>query len=416
MPDRHPDGRVAGVRPQGRKCPQAGLTVVSSPPIDGEGPLIFISAAEPSADLHGASLIRAVQAVEPTARFAGIAGPAMQEAGCWALHDMTSRSAMLVSALANVGEGLRVLSTTRKHFGRYPFDAAVLIDSPVLNLALAKVAKKRQVPVFYYIAPQVWAWARYRVGRVRRRVDRMAVILPFEERFFRERGIDASYVGHPLFDTLSAREVDPEVRNAIQRGGRPVVALIPGSRSHVVKAVLPGQLEVARGISERFPDAFFPISVANDRVRRIIEPLAAGSGINYATYQGKNRDLIESAELVLVVSGTSTLEVAYYHQPMVVMYNSSRLVYHLLARWLISTPHLSLVNILAERRLVPEFMPYYTSTTPITRCALELLESPERRESMSRELADLLAPMRKPGAPDHAAALLLDMIGGRDGG
>ena len=170
-----------------------------------DAPLIFLSAAEPSADLHGASLIRAVHEIEPAARFVGIAGPAMQDAGCFALHDMTRRSAMLVSALGNVGEGFRVLGITRRHFQRYPFAAAVLIDSPVLNLPLAKVAKTHQVPVLYYIAPQVWAWAKYRVRRVRRRVDRMAVILPFEEPFFRQHRIDATYVGHPLFDSLAAR-------------------------------------------------------------------------------------------------------------------------------------------------------------------------------------------------------------------
>jgi len=375
-----------------------------------DGPMIFISAAEPSADLHGASLIRAVHKIEPGARFVGIAGPAMADAGCFTLHDMTRRSAMLVSALRNVGEGFKVLSITRRHFRRYRFSAAVLIDSPMLNLPLAKVAKAHRVPVLYYIAPQVWAWARYRVRRVRRRVDKMAVILPFEERFFREHRIDATYVGHPLFDTLAKRRPDRALQQTLRQSGEPVVALIPGSRGHVVDAVFPGQLAVARSIAERYPGAFFPISVANDSVRRTIERLAGESGLHCATYHGKNGDLLEAADLVLVVSGTSTLEVAYYHKPMVVMYNGSRLVYHLLARWLISTPHLSLVNILAGRELVPEFMPYYTSTEPIARCALDLLDSPDKQQTMSRELADLLAPIVKSGAPANAAAILLDML------
>ena len=379
--------------------------MTSDPFTDADGPLIFVSAAEPSADLHGASLIQAVREIEPAARFVGIAGPAMKSAGCFALHDMTRRSAMLVSALGNVGEGLKVLGTARRHFKRYPFSAAVFIDSPVLNLPLAKVAKSHHVPVLYYIAPQVWAWARYRVRRVRRRVDRLAVILPFEEQFFREHRIDATYVGHPLFDTLATRRPDPDLRRALRDRGKPLVTLIPGSRRHVVNAVFRGQLAVARSIARRPP-----ISIANDVVQRIIEPAAAESGINYATYQGKNGDLIESADLVLAVSGTTTLEVAYYHKPMVVMYNGSRLVYHCVARWLIRTPHLSLVNILAGRTLVPEFMPYYTSTEPIARCALDLLRSPDQRAAMSHELAELLAPIVKPGAPANTAAILLGML------
>ncbi|MFH0980046.1 MAG: lipid-A-disaccharide synthase [Planctomycetota bacterium] len=381
------------------------------PGSDAEGPLIFISAAEPSADLHGASLIRAASEIEPGVRFVGIAGPAMREAGCWALHDLTRRSAMLLSALRNVGEGFKVLALTRGYFRRYPFAAAVFIDSPMLNLALAKVAKAHRVPVLYYIAPQVWAWGRYRVARVRRRADKLAVILPFEEPFFRRYGIDATYVGHPLFDVLLARRPDPAVRRTIREAGHPVVVLMPGSRTHVVRGVLPGQLAVGRRIAERYPTTHFPISVANDSVRRLIEPLAAESGLNYAAYHGKNADLLESADLVLVASGTSTLEVAYYHKPMVIMYNGSRLAYHLLARWLIRTPHLSLVNILAGRELVPEFMPYYTSTDPLARCALGLLESPDQRQSMSRALADLLAPLVKPGAPANTAAMLLGMVG-----
>jgi lipid-A-disaccharide synthase len=386
---------------------------VTSEPFSPTERLVFISAAEPSADLHGASFIRAARALDPTLRFVGLAGPAMQEAGCWPLHDLTRRSAMLLSALGNVGEGVRILRSTSRHFQRYTFAAAVLIDSPMLNLGLAKVAKARRVPVLYYIAPQVWAWGRYRVHRVRRRVDRMAVILPFEEAFFRTHGIDATYVGHPLFDTLSQRRSDPGFQRTLRSAGRPVVALLPGSRTHVVKSVFPGQLEVARAIAAQHPEAFFPISVANDAARRVIEPLIAQSGLRYATHADRNGDLIEASDLVLVVSGTSTLEVAFYHKPMVVMYNSSRLAYHLLGRWLIRTPHLSLVNILANRPLVPEFMPYYTSTEPIATRALELLGSDAQRAAMSRELADLLAPIVKPGAPGNAAAILLEMLAAR---
>ena len=191
-------------------------------------------------------------------RFVGLAGPAMQEAGCWPLHDLTRRSAMLLSALGNVGEGVRILRSTSRHFQRYTFAAAVLIDSPMLNLGLAKVAKARRVPVLYYIAPQVWAWGRYRVHRVRRRVDRMAVILPFEEAFFRTHGIDATYVGHPLFDTLSQRRPDSGFQRTLRSAGRPVVALLPGSRTHVVKSVFPGQLECRTGHCRAAPRGVFP--------------------------------------------------------------------------------------------------------------------------------------------------------------
>jgi lipid-A-disaccharide synthase len=317
---------------------------------------------------------------------------------------------MLHSALANVGDGLRVLSKAGKCFAREPVRAAVVIDSPTLNLPLAKSAKRHGLPVLYYIAPQVWAWARYRVRKVRRRVDKLAVILPFEETFFRGHGLDATYVGHPLFDTLAARQPDPAVRRAIHAAGQPVVALVPGSRKHVVQSLFADQLEICRAVAARYPQAHFPVSVANDTVRRIIEPAAAASGLNVALYEGKNADVLETADLVLVASGTSTLEVAYYLRPMVVMYKASRLLYHLVGRWLIHTKQFSLVNVLAGRALVPEFMPYYTSTDPIAARALALLDSADERAAMSRSLSELLHPMIKTGAAEATARMLLDMV------
>jgi len=374
------------------------------------GPLIFISAAEPSADLHGASLMRAITRQCPTARFAGVAGPAMKAEGCWAVCDISHRSAMLFAVLGLYGAARRMWATARAHLAAYPFSAVVLIDSPTLHLPLARSAKRLGLPVFYYIAPQVWAWGEFRTRRIRRRVDRMAVILPFEEPFFRLRGIEATYVGHPLFETLLARTCDSQAVARIRSSGSPIIAIMPGSRRHVVREVLPGQLRVAARLAERFPGAHFPISLANPQVRHVAKPFIDTSGLSTSVHTGCNGEMLTAADLVLVASGTATLEVAYYRKPMVVMYNASRLGFHILARWFLRTPHLSLVNILAGRRIVPEFMPYYRSIEPIVASATELLESPELRATTAAELAAAIAPLLRPGAADRTAALLLNMI------
>lgn len=374
-------------------------------------PLIFISAAEPSADLHGASLIRATQAVCPTARFVGVAGPRMVEAGCDVIFNMTPHAAMLLSAVRVAGRAIAMLQTAGRHLRRYPFDAAVVIDSPTLHLPLAARAQAVGVPVMYYIAPQMWAWGAYRIHKLRNRVDRVAVIFPFEERYFRDRGVDATYVGHPLAEQISATPIDHAVLNGIRARGTPVITLLPGSRKHVIKAVLPGQLEVAEQIASAFPEATFAVSVAGGNVASVISDLLGACRVAINQHPQNHAELIQAADLVLTASGTTTLEVAFHRRPMIVMYNSSRLFYELIGRWMIRTPHLALPNILAGREIVPEFMPYYTSTRPIAERAIELLESEEARRTMVRDLAQAVEPLRCEHASERAAAMLLDMLG-----
>jgi len=251
------------------------------------------------------------------------------------------------------------------------------------------------------------------VGKLRRRVDHLAVILPFEEQFFRERGLAATYVGHPSFDHLSRQHSSEASVASIRACGHPVVAILPGSRRHVVEEVLPGQLAVARRIRERFEGTHFGVSVANPRVAPVIEEITRAARVQVTRYEGRNADLLTAADLALVASGTATLEVAYRHTPMIVMYNANRWAYRLIGRWFIRTPHLSLINILAGRRLVPEFMPYYRSTDPIAEQALALLSDAGARRRMSEELATLLDPLVKTGAAETTARILLDMIEGR---
>ena len=384
-----------------------------TPPI-GSKPKVFLSVAEQSADLHAASLIRAIRARSPGATFVGACGPKMLAEQCEQVFDMTSHQAMLTGALGNAGRAYRMLAACERRLRMEHFDACVCIDSPVLHLPLAGRAQQAGVPVLYYIAPQMWAWGKYRIYKLRHRVDRVACIMPFEERFFRDQGIDARFVGHPLADQFARRSPDPEKVHAIRRRGDLIVALLPGSRKQVVSSVLPGQLDVARRIVSRGVGpggVSFGISVANDRVSRLIEGQVASSRVPCDLYEEDHSELIEAADLVLVASGTTTLEVAFHHKPMIVMYQASRFFYHALARWMIATPYYSLPNILAGREVVPEFMPYYTSTEPIATRAIELLQSPQARRAMSQELAEVVRPLCESSASANTAAMLLDMIG-----
>ena len=433
---------------------------MTEPRTTNSGPLIFISAAEPSADRIGAALIRAVRRQAPDARFVGVAGPRMVEAGCWSIYDMTRHSAMLLGVLGAVGRGWKLLRACRQYLRRYRFDAAVVIDSPVLHLPLAARLTRQGVPVLYYAAPQLWAWGAWRAGKLRRRTRKLAVILPFEEEYFRSRGFDATFVGHPMFDadeqqlTPEPRVSTPEPRGSARADSlsctspavsqqrdaplaHPLIALLPGSRKHVVREVLPGQLEVAQRIAPAIPGATFGVSVANAQVAPVISQMcsqASAAGIGQASagvpgsdnapagsapasassftvqqLPGRHAELIAAADLVLVASGTTTLEVAAAHKPMIVMYNVSRVAYHLLARWLVKTPFLSLPNILAGREIVPEFMPYYRSTEPIAKRALELLQSEDERATMAQDLATTIKPLQTGNASQRVAGMVLEM-------
>ncbi len=373
-------------------------------------PRFFISAAELSGDLHAASLIREILRRRPDARFIGVAGPNMRQAGCHPVADLTTHAAMLAGALTNVLRAARALQRTSHEFANHHYDAAIVVDSPMINLPVALRAKMRGIPVLYYIAPQLWAWGAYRLHKVGSRVDKLAVVLPFEQEFFRNVGLDATFVGHPLFDILTRRAPDPDAVGRMRSAGRPVIAILPGSRTHVIRAVLPGQLQVAAAIRDRFPNARFGVSLADTAHTQLVQSQIHDARIHADLLHNRNSDLLSAADLTLVASGTATLEVAYYRSPMIVMYNGSRLLYHLLGRWMIGIEHLSLVNILAGRRLVPEFMPYYTSTAPIVEAALDLLSSPERLDRMRTELADTISPINKPGASARTADMLLEMV------
>jgi len=287
----------------------------------------------------------------------------------------------------------------------------VLVDSPFLNLRIAKLCKQIGIPVLYYVAPQVWAWAPRRIEKVRRRIDRLAVILPFEETYFQERGVPARFVGHPLFETLEQIAPDDARIDQYRAHGRPVIALLPGSRRQVVQEVFPGQVEVAAGILRQHPQAVFLVACAGpeteDLARQIATRLTRSVSslpLDRLVFDHRFRaEMLLAADLALVASGTITLEVAYRATPMIVMYNHGRLFYHLIARRLLTTPHLSLPNILAGRELVPEFMPYYTSTRPILDRALAMLADPAALESAQRDLADLVAPLVRTDVSDRVA-------------
>lgn len=373
-------------------------------------PRIFISAAEPSGDRHAAALLRAIRERQPDVQFFGVAGPLMQAEGCEAMDDLASRAAMLLGAVSLAARAYRLMGRIQQRVMTDPPDLAIFVDSPALHLPMARRIRPTGVPTLYYIAPQLWAWAPRRIEKVRRYIDRLAAILPFEEAYFRERGVTADFVGHPLVSQPAQSPPKHQLVRELKQLGNPVIACLPGSRKHVVREVLPGQIEVARRIAEVHTRAAFVFAAAGEDAAETIRSNVANERFPYRVELSENASVLSAADFALVASGTATLEVACHNVPMVVMYNGSKWGYRLIGRHLIQTRHLSLVNILAERELVPEFMPYYTSTEPIADQALDILASADRRDQIRNGLRKIVESLGTADASANTAKIALEMI------
>jgi len=376
---------------------------------------IFLSAAEASGDQHAANLIGALAKRLPGARFVGVGGARMAAAGCEVLADLTIKAAMLGGPILRLGYWLRLVARIKRSLKHLKPDLHIPVDSPALNWHLAAAARRAGTPVMYYIAPQVWAWAPWRVRKLARLTDVVACILPFEERYFRDRGVNATYVGHPLFDTLDPLEGPlPDLAEAWSEGTWNV-ALLPGSRPGEIKGHIPALLDVARVIRRRWSRAVCTITAHNDSGARCIHAACKGRLPQHVeVVVGKTRQVLRSAHVAVAVSGTVTLEVAHFGVPMVIFYKVNAIGHKLVGPFLgISTPHLALVNILAGKRIVPELMPWYGRIRPVREMVMDVMQDLGCLYDMREAILEVTAPLRAAPpatASDNAADLAIELL------
>lgn len=383
---------------------------------------VFITAAEVSGDKHAAQLIRSLRQLDPGIRIEGHGGPEMAAAGAVIHRDTVTRAAMGWRGALRAAEVYRILRWTRQYFDDHPPALQIGVDSPSMNIHFARAAKERGIPALQYVAPQLWAWAPWRMKKYRRWVDGVACILPFEEEYFRSSGVNATFVGHPLFDELPA---DRGTNGRPRFPDRPpVLGLLPGSRRSEAEGNFPRMLAVAARVAEVFPDVAFlvPTVAATDDVvaahLRAAPPAVAGR-----TRFAKDAfdEMVPRCDLCLTVSGTATLHVAGFDVPMIVVYNGSPVLWNVLGRWLIRTRTFSLVNLLAApkpaeadpaRHAVPEFVPWHGSTAPVADLAVDYLRHPAKLADQRRRLGALIDRLDRPGASMNAARLALDLMNG----
>jgi len=378
----------------------------------------MLIAGEASGDMHGANLVAAMRREAPQARFFGVGGPALRARGMEIMYDSGDLAVVgLVEVFSHLGVILRAMRALTKHLRRRRPDLLVLIDFPDFNLIMAKKAKRLGIPVFYYVSPQVWAWRGGRVKTIGRLVDSLAVILPFEETFYHERGVpQARFVGHPLMDTVRPAKTREACRADHGIGEKDIlVGLLPGSRHREVSTLLPVFLEAARRLRHRHPGLRCMLPLAPTLNEADLDlPAWAADELGVVVVRGGRYDIMRACDAVMAASGTVTLELAILGVPMVMAYKVSPMTYFF-GRRLISIEHASLVNLVAGRTVVPELLQDEANPDNLVREIERILPGTPGASAMRRRLAETRRRLGGAGASERAARLALACMGWQGG-
>lgn len=379
----------------------------------------MIVTGEASGDLHGANLVRAMKAEDDSLRFFGMGGAEMAAAGVHLIFDAAKVSVVGVAEVfSHLADIIRAQLVLRKQLARLRPDLLIIIDLPDFNLMLAGYAKKIGIPVFYYVCPQVWAWRSGRVKTIRKRVDTVGVILPFEETFLRQRGVQATYVGHPLLDSvgLSMAPTSFLELHGIAATER-CVGLLPGSRRGEVAALLPVFLQAAEELQRRSAERLtFLMPLASTISKEDIQARGlekAMSCLNIKIIRQDRYDLMAACSCVVAASGTVTLELALLNIPMVVVYKLAPLTYQL-GRLLVKLDFFSLVNLIVGKEVVPELLQDEVRADAIAGLLERYLVDPLWRAEVLAGLAEVRQLLGSSGASAKAAQLAFATIQARE--
>jgi lipid-A-disaccharide synthase len=316
---------------------------------------LFVCAGEPSGDLHGGNLVRTLREMQPDIECVGYGGDLMAAAGCRLLYPLCQLAVMGVyRVLANAPIFLDLVSRADRYLCKHRPDALVLIDYPGFNWWMARRAHFRGIPVYYFVPPQIWAWGTWRVANVRRWIDHVLCALPFEEAWYRERGVAATFVGHPYFDALDRQQLDAGFL-AARAGSTPVIGLLPGSRTQEVERNLPTLLGAAERVRAVRPDVRFLVACFRESHRDYVVNALRSRNLPVEACVGRTAEVIHLSHACVAVSGSVGLELLHAGKPTVVVYRIGRILRKLSRRFL-RAPYISLVNLLAGRELFPEFL------------------------------------------------------------
>lgn len=381
---------------------------LSSPPV------FAIIAGEASGDILGAGLIRSLRKRYPGARFVGIGGDEMIAEGFHSLVPMERLSVMgLVEVLGRIRELFRIRARLLDYFFTNRPDVVIGIDSPDFTLAIERRCREAGIPSVHYVSPSVWAWRQKRIFKIAKSVNLMLTLFPFEARFYEEHQVPVAFVGHPLADRIA---MEPDTLAARQNLGldadKPVLAILPGSRGGEVERLGTLFLEAARWLQARRPDIQLVIPCVNRDREKQVQALAQSLAVKLPVtlVRGRSREVMEASDVVLLASGTATLEAMLLKKPMVVGYRLSNFSYKLLSR-LVKVSWVALPNLLAKKELVPELLQDDATPEALGAAVLERLENEQERERLHLAFSELHETLRQ-GADERAAAAISELLEG----
>ena len=375
---------------------------------------VLLIAGEASGDMHGANLVLELKKQDPSIALYGVGSKRMQEAGVRMLADASELSVVgITEALTHIGAIYRVYATLKRFLKHERPDLLVLIDFPDFNIMLGKAARKLGIPVLYYISPQVWAWRKGRIKTIARLVKAMIVVFPFEVPLYEKAGVDVRFLGHPLMDVVGSDFTQPEARRMLGLDvARRTIALLPGSRKTELMSLLPDMLAAAKILSTRFKDLQFILPVAPTVDQGFVRGFVERGGVIVRMVEGKVYDALRASDAAIVTSGTATLETGLMAVPMVIVYRISALTYYLLTKLVSGVKHVGLVNIVAEKRLVPELIQREATPRNMADAVTKMLDDTEYCRRIREGLAEVRMRLGEAGASARAASVVRELLAG----
>jgi lipid-A-disaccharide synthase len=365
---------------------------------------ILIVAGEASGDLHGSHLVESLQKLRPEGRFFGMGGKKMRSHGVETFFDIERMGAVgVVEILEELPHYIKVYRKLSREIASGQYTAAILIDYPTLNLRLARLCEKANIPVFYFISPQIWAWRKGRIKQIRETVNRMFVVLPFEENLYRSEGVDAEFLGHPFADKVHpAMEKRDALKEFNLNSEQKIIGLLPGSRKNEIQSLLAIMLSAAKKVKEELGDCQFILPVADTIDPEIIRQQLKDNPLNIRLVTDKTYDVMNCCDFMIVASGSATLEAGILGCPMVIIYKLNAFTYFL-AQILINTEMVGLVNIVAQELVVPELIQEDATPDNIAKEALLCLNDPDRLQAVRARLLKIRESLGEPGVMDRVA-------------
>ncbi len=379
-----------------------------------EKPAILFTAFEPSGDDHSAAVIAALKRRHPDLKIYAWGGPKMAQAGAEIVEQTGSDAVVGVPGFEKIREHLQINKTIRRWLGEHPEVALhIPVDSPAANFPICKIAKKAGRKVLHLVAPQLWAWGPWRIRKLRKCTDMVLCLLPFEEEFFRHRGVDATFVGHPLFDEDLDLGALSERASELPTGS-PRVAVLPGSRPAEIRRNFPVMLNAFRELRKRHPELTGLVGATTEQVREDLYQRAnlhGGWPDGLDVLVGQTDVVANWADVAMVVSGTVTLQVSKQQVPMVIMYKTNQLMYNCIGRWVLTTKHFALPNLIAGQEVIPELIPYFKDNGQLLEAMDRLIGDEAAQQAQRDAQAEIVAKFRGPNASESAADAIEKMLG-----